>query len=167
MSTTDPSARPSASPSEALAEFLADEHVAFKLIEHAPTLSAPEEARITHHPQDEVAKTVVLHDGIAYLIAAIPASRRLDLHKLRALLEATGRLRLASEEEIARAFPSLEVGAAPPFGPMLPAAEVIDESLLAPAKILCGAGDHRHSVLLDPRDVVRVTAARVADICED
>jgi prolyl-tRNA editing enzyme YbaK/EbsC (Cys-tRNA(Pro) deacylase) len=34
-------------------------------------------------------------------------------------------------------------------------------------QILCSAGDHRHSVLVDPREVVRITAARVADICEE
>ena len=42
------------------------------------------------------------------------------MNKLRDLLGATRQLRLASEAEIARAFPSLEVGAVPPFGPMVP-----------------------------------------------
>jgi Cys-tRNA(Pro)/Cys-tRNA(Cys) deacylase len=101
------------------------------------------------------------------VIAAIPASERLDLHKLRELLGATRQLRLATETEIARDFPTLEVGAVPPFGPRVPAAEVIDSALVQHERILCPAGDHRHSVLVDPRDVVRVTAARTADICED
>jgi prolyl-tRNA editing enzyme YbaK/EbsC (Cys-tRNA(Pro) deacylase) len=49
---------------------------------------------------------------------------------------------------------------------MVPAAEVIDRALLDRPRVICSAGDHRHSVLLDPNDVVRVTAARVADICQ-
>lgn len=98
---------------------------------------------------------------------AIPSSERLDLHKLRELLGATRRLRLADEEEIAREFPSLEVGAVPPFGTVVPAAEVIDRALLDQPRILCPAGDHRHSVLVDPQEVVRLAAARIADICED
>jgi prolyl-tRNA editing enzyme YbaK/EbsC (Cys-tRNA(Pro) deacylase) len=115
-----------------------------------------------------VAKTIVLHDGDVYVIAAISAADRLDLHKLRRCLVASKRrLRLASEEEIARDFPSLEVGAIPPFGPMVPAAEVIDSALAAHRRILCPAGDHRHSVLVDPREIVRITASRLADICED
>jgi prolyl-tRNA editing enzyme YbaK/EbsC (Cys-tRNA(Pro) deacylase) len=109
----------------------------------------------------------VLHDGVAYVIAAIPASRRLDLHKLRELLGATRQLRLASEQEIARDFPAFEVGAIPPFGPVVPAAEVIDRELLAHERILCAAGDHRHSVLVDPGEIVRITAATAADISED
>jgi prolyl-tRNA editing enzyme YbaK/EbsC (Cys-tRNA(Pro) deacylase) len=49
---------------------------------------------------------------------------------------------------------------------MVPAAEVIDSALVAQERILCPAGDHRHSVLVDPRDIVRITAAGTADICE-
>ncbi len=167
MSTGDRFAIPATTRAEAIAEFLEGEHVKFELVEHEPTVSAAAEARATHHPPDQVAKTVVLQDDGAYVIAAIPASRRLDLHKLRGLLGATRQLRLASEEEIGRDFPSMEVGAVPPFGPMVPAAEVIDRALLAQPRILCSAGDHRHSVLLDPQDVVRITAAKIADICED
>lgn len=141
--------------------------VPYEVVEHRPATTASAEARAVDLPPDQVAKTVVLHDGSAYVVAAVPATRRLDLGKLRDLLGATRKLRLASEDEIARDFPSLEVGAAPPFGPMLPAAEVFDSALLAQERILCPAGDHRHSVLVDPRDVVRVTAAVTADISED
>lgn len=97
----------------------------------------------------------------------MPADRRLDLGKLRRLLGASRTLGLATEAQIAADFPRLEVGAVPPFGPMVPAAEVIDERLLMHERVLCLAGDHRHSVLVDPRDIVRITAARTADISED
>jgi Ala-tRNA(Pro) deacylase len=152
---------------EAIVEFLEGSSVAFELLEHEPVMSASAEARIADQAPEKVAKTIVLHDGNTYVIAAVSASDRLDLHKLRELLGASRQLRLASEAEIAREFPSLEVGAVPPFGPMVPAAEVIDSALAAQQQILCPAGDHRHSVLVDPRDVVRITAARVADIRGD
>jgi len=56
------------------------------------------------------------------------------------------------------------------FGPCnlgLPAAEVIDQRLLDEERVLCAGGDHTHSVLLDPRDIVAATDATVADISED
>jgi len=167
MTLDDGSATPTTTHSKAIVEFLDGEGVDYELIEHETTMSAAAEARTTYHPPDQVAKTIVLHDGSSYVIAAIPASERLDLHKLRELLGATRALRLADEAEIAREFPTAEVGALPPFGPMVPAAEVIDRQLLEPRRILCAAGDHRHSVLVDPRDVVRITAATTADICQD
>jgi len=167
MSASEGHTSPTRTRFEAIAEFLEGEGIEYKLMEHEPTISAAAEARATQYPPDQIAKTVVLHDGSAYVIAAIPSSERLDLHKLRGLLGASRHLRLASEDEIARDFPSLEVGAVPPFGPLMPAAEVIDRRLLEQERVVCAAGDHRHSVLVDPRDVVRITAAETADICQD
>ena len=152
---------------DAIVAFLEGAGVAFELVEHEPVMSAAAEARSVGKPPDQTAKTIVLHDGSAYVIAAVAAADRLDLRKLRELLGAGKQLRLASEEEIASDFPTLQVGAVPPFGPMVPAAEVIDSAPTAQARILCPAGDHRHSVFVDPREVVRITAATVADITEE
>jgi prolyl-tRNA editing enzyme YbaK/EbsC (Cys-tRNA(Pro) deacylase) len=152
---------------EAIIGFLDGMGIPYELVEHAPVMSAGAEAHAAQLPPDQVAKTVVLHDGRAYVIVAIPACDRLSLGKLRGLLGATRQLRLASEAEMARDFPTLEVGAVPPFGPIVPAAEVLDSALVAQERILCPAGDHRHSVLVDPRDIVRITGAEIAAICED
>jgi Ala-tRNA(Pro) deacylase len=152
---------------EAIVGFLEGVAIPFKLLEHSKAVSAAAEAHAAQMPPEQVAKTVVLHDGSVYVIVAISASDRLDLHKLRELLGATHQLRLASESEIARDFPTVEVGAVPPFGPMVPAAEVIDRALATQERILRPAGDHRHSVLVDPSDVVRISGAAIADIRED
>ena len=45
------------------------------------------------------------------MLAVIPASQRLDLHKVRELLGASGALQLATEAQMAEDFPTLEVGA--------------------------------------------------------
>jgi prolyl-tRNA editing enzyme YbaK/EbsC (Cys-tRNA(Pro) deacylase) len=44
--------------------------------------------------------------------------------------------------------------------------EVVDVRLLYRERIVCAAGDHRHSVRLDPRGLLRLIEPRVADICE-
>ena len=152
---------------DAVVEHLDAAGVAYEVIEHEATMSASAEAATTHRPPGEVAKTVVLQDGDSYVLAVVPASERIDLHKVRELLGASKMLRLATEDEIARDFPALEVGAVPPFGPMTPRAEVLDDRLLKADRVLCAGGDHRHSVLVDPRDVVRMTGAHTADISED
>jgi Ala-tRNA(Pro) deacylase len=151
--------------SAAVAEYLDGIDVAYELLTHRPTMSATAEANATQRPVEQVAKTVVLQYGAGYVLAIVPASQRLDLRKLRGLLGATKNLRFATEEEIARDFPVLEVGAVPPLGPMLPMAEVIDRRLVEQARILCAGGDHEHSIVLDPRDLVRLTGATVADVC--
>jgi Ala-tRNA(Pro) deacylase len=152
---------------DAIAEFLEGKGIPHEVIEHERTISAAEEAAATHRRPEAVAKTVVLRDGKAFMLAVIPASERLDLHKVRELLGASKSLRFATEEEMAEDFPELEVGAVPPIGPMLSAAEVIDRRLLDEDRILCAGGDHRHSIVVDPRDVSRVAGATAADIVQD
>ncbi|HET9947575.1 MAG TPA: YbaK/EbsC family protein [Longimicrobiales bacterium] len=159
--------QPSTTGVAAVTDYLDGQGLIFELVEHEPTITAAAEAAVTHTLEAQVAKTVVLHDGSRFVIAAVPADRHVDLKKLRALLGAGRGLRLASEDEMDREFPSFEVGALPPFGPLLAAAEVIDERLLGEARILCAAGDHRHSVLVDPRAIGALMDAVTGDVCED
>jgi Ala-tRNA(Pro) deacylase len=149
----------------AVTEFLEREGVPYEVVEHERTQTAAAEARAAGMPPADVAKTVVLRDQNGLRLAVIPASERLDMHKLREALGSTG-LRLVTEREMAEEFDGFEVGAVPPFGSMFNALELVDERLLEHDRILCSGGDHEHAVLVDPRDVVKAADARVADICE-
>jgi len=153
--------------SSAVIDYATEERLRFDVLTHEPTASALAEAKATGQPQHRVAKTVVLHDGAAYVFAVVPASHRVDLRKVRSILGASGSLRLATEAEMRRDFPALEIGAFPPVGPALTAAELIDVRVTRNERVVCAAGDLRHSLLLDPLEIVRVTDATVADICED
>jgi Ala-tRNA(Pro) deacylase len=150
----------------AVTEFLEREGVPFEVVEHERTQTAAAEAAAAGMAPGDVAKTVVLRDQEGVRLAVIPASHRLDLHKVKRELESKG-LRLVTEPEMAAEFGDFEVGALPPFGPMFQALELVDERLLEHDRILCGGGDHAHGVLVDPHDMVRAAQARVADICQD
>ena len=152
---------------EAIVAYLKGEGIRYELIEHEPVMSATAEARVAQRPPDEVAKTVVLHDGNAYVVVAIPASNHLDLHKLRELLGATRQLRLASEAEIAATSRRSKSGAVPAIRSNHAGRGGDRQRAVRRRQILCPAGDHSHSVLVDPRDAVRVTAAKIADISEE
>jgi Ala-tRNA(Pro) deacylase len=149
---------------EAVTHYLDEQGIRYEVVEHRTTYTAEAEARAAGVPPDDVAKTVVLRDGDSYRLAVIPASARLDLEKARGLFQAGDSLRLATEQEMAADFAGFEVGALPPIGPMLPAAEVLDSALLDHERIMFTGGDHRHGVLIDPNDLVEVTQARVADV---
>ena len=150
---------------EAVRHYLENESVPFEVVEHTETTSAAADARASGVDLREAAKTLALRDNIGYRLAVVPSNRRLDEARVRAVLGASRQLRLATEEEMARDLPMFEVGALPPFGPMLPAPEIVDVRLLYHERVLCAAGDHRHSVMLDPRDLLRLAEPRVADIC--
>ena len=155
-----------AASAELTAHYLDDREIAYELLEHEERFSAAAEARAAGVTPDNAAKSVLLRDREDYRLAVIPASERLDLKKVRDLLDSR-ELRLATEQEMASDFPSFEVGALPPLGSMLNVPEVIDQRLLDHGRVLCNAGDHRHSILLDPREIVGLADARVGDICED
>lgn len=151
----------------ALSTYLTAHGVDHEIVEHDAAFTASSEARAAHVSPERVAKTVVLEDRGAYLLALVPASERLDLHKLRELLGASKTLRLASEDEIAAHFAQYELGALPPLGDAMFAGEIVDLRLTTHERVLCFAGDHGHSVSVSPAEIVRLTEARVGDICEE
>lgn len=142
--------------------------IPYEVIEHRQTFSAASEASAAGVRPENAAKSVLLHDGDGYRLVVIQASDRLDLGKVRDLLDTSrGKLRLATEDEMATDFSEFELGAIPPLGEMLPAPEIVDRGVLEHDRVLCNGGDHTHSVLLDPNDIVRASDARVDDVCED
>ena len=147
--------------------YLRDRGVSFEVIAHPRSESAAAEARAAQIPQEQTAKTVVLQTSAGYRFAVIAASCRLDLDKAAEALEVRrGELRFATEAEMAADFSHYEVGAIPPIGPDR-SLELVDVRLLDYGHVLCPAGDHEHSLLVDPTDIVRVTGARWVDIRRD
>lgn len=141
--------------------------VAHEVIEHETTMTARADARAAAVPPEATAKTVVLTDDDVYLLAVVPASEQIDVRKVRDAFGADKSLRMATEAEMTETFSAFEAGAVPPLGEMVFAAEVVDRRLLGHDQVLCGGGDHRHSILLDPNELVRVTDASVGDLCAD
>lgn len=142
--------------------------IPYEVVEHGQAYTAVSEASAAGISPENAAKSVLLHDGESYRLAVIPASDRLDLGRVRDLLGLSrASLRLATEDEISAQLPGFELGAIPPFGEMLPVPEIVDSRLLEHERVLCNGGDHAHSVLLDPDDMVRAAKARVADVCQE
>ena len=143
---------------------LDEARVRYVVVEHPPTYTAADEADATRRPRRTTAKTIVLLDHDRVRLVVIPANRRLDLERARHALGADSHLRLATEDEAAARFPAFEVGAVPIFAAGS-TPEVVDSRLIYRDQILCAAGDHRHSVILNSRDLLALMEPRVADIC--
>ena len=150
----------------AVARFLEAAGVEHEVLEHDPTYSAEEEAQATGEEPRHTAKTLLLHDHAGWRLAVLPATHRLDLEKARRLLGGTRHLRLATEEEMGQQFPTFDVGTLPPVGAGLPLPEAVDVRLLYRDHVVFAAGDHRHGVRVDPRDLIRLAEPRVGDLCE-
>ena len=87
-----------------LLEDLEAEQIEYAVLPHERTMTAKAEAHALGVDPDEVAKTLVLISPSGFVRAVIPASERLDLRKVRELLE-IDELALATEAELAGAYP--------------------------------------------------------------
>ncbi len=143
------------------------EEVEYELIPHRRTMSAGEEASAIGIPADEVAKTIVLATEDGYLRAVVPASARLDLDKIRLCLRHPRHVRLATEAELAAAYPMFELGAVPPLGGPGGDRTIVDRRLALRDSVVLEAGSHAESVRLQTKDLLLLAEAEIADICEN
>jgi Ala-tRNA(Pro) deacylase len=158
----------SPNPVEATTKHLEEHGIAYEVVEHDRALTAAAEARAAGEEPTNAVKSVLLRDLEGYELVVLQASDRLDMRKVREQLgEGRSGLRLATEEEMDSDFPQFELGALPPLGEMLPAPEIVDRRVLDHDRVLCNGGDHTHSILIDPSEIVRVSNAEVADVRED
>lgn len=138
-----------------LRQFLDTSHVPYELHRHRRASTATAVAAADHVPCSEMAKVVLLRAQDRYLMAVVPASRRLDLERARDVTEEPD-LELASEAEIDRLFPDCETGAMPPFGNLFGMPVWVDDTLGRESETVFNAGNHRETVHMAYADFVRL-----------
>lgn len=152
---------------EALTHLLEHEGVKFELLPHRHTETAADEARALGVDPHEVAKTIVVVTGHGYLRAVIPASDRLDVRKLRELLDLHEQPHFAEERELSDAYPTFEVGAIAPIGGRAGDRVVIDRRLANRDSIVIEAGSHDASLRIGTTDLLILSHAAIGDLCHD
>jgi Ala-tRNA(Pro) deacylase len=151
-----------------LTHLLDEAGVNYELLPHAHTESAAAEASALGVPAGDVAKTLVVTAPDGYLRTVVPASERLDLHKLRAARGGSKTtVQLASEAELARDYPEFELGAVPPIGGGRRDPVIVDSRLAERDSVVLEAGSHEESIRIWIPDLLRISGAEIADICED
>lgn len=124
-----------------LKQYLDSQNVPYDCVEHRRTSSAAHSAEICHVSTGRLAKAVVLKRRDGYILAIVPASRRLVLNEVGSWLRQT--IGLATEEEIASLFPDCEPGAVPPIAAAYGLRSLVDEGLEGQSDIYFEGGDHR------------------------
>jgi Ala-tRNA(Pro) deacylase len=145
-----------------LKEFLDSRGVRYVSLQHSPAFTAPEVAASAHVSGRDFAKTIIVKLEGAMAMVVLPANRRLVLSDLREMLE-TDRVKLASEEEIMRAFPDCKVGAMPPFGNLYGLPVYVASCLAAERQIAFNACSHTEVIKLDYADFEALVKPRVLD----
>lgn len=150
-----------------LISVLDDAGIEYELLTHAHTERAVDEAKALGLPPTAVAKTLVIAAEGGYVRAVLPASERIDLRKVRDVLEGGKEIHLASEEELARDYPDFELGAVPPLGGSRRDRVLVDPRVSEQHSVVLEAGSHEQSVRLAIDDLLKLTEAQVVDICKE
>jgi Ala-tRNA(Pro) deacylase len=153
-------------PPGSLVQQLEEASIAYEFINHPRTTTAAAEALVLGLEPREVAKTVVLSTPDGFFRAVLPASERLDLGKVRALL-GTRDVHLATEEVLAGASPDFELGAVPPLTGGDGDRVLVDRRLCQNEWVVLEAGTHEHSLRLRASDLVELSDAQLVDLSQD
>jgi len=142
-------------PSKKLKAYLDENDIKYVTIQHSPAFTAQEIAAAAHIPGAELVKSVILKVDGAFVMAALPASERVDLAALKQEIGASSVV-LATESEFADLFPDCEPGAMPPFGnlfglPVYAASELADDE-----RIAFSAGSHSELIQMAYEDLDRL-----------
>jgi Ala-tRNA(Pro) deacylase len=145
--------------------YLKHNNVQYEVIEHAPAFSAHEVAVVSHVPEKDLAKTLIVNaDGKFYMVV-MPADHRLDDHSLQDMLKSK-HVHLASEEDLQQIFPDCEVGAMPPFGNLYALQVYVDKTLANDDVIVFNACSHTRSIRLKMYDFLRLVKPVVAEFSQ-
>ncbi len=148
-----------------LTRVLDEAQVSYELIPHKRTETATEEAEALGLEPREVAKTLVVSTSGGYVRAVLPASERIDLHKVGDAVGAGKDVHLATEDDLLRDYAEFELGAVPPVGGRRADPVVLDVGLAARESLVFEAGEHDESIWLRTSDLLALSHAQVADIC--
>jgi Ala-tRNA(Pro) deacylase len=140
--------------------------VEYELLSHARTETATAEAEALGIDPQDVAKTLVVSTPGGYVRVVLPASERLDMHKLRDHVEGGKRIHLATEDDLGRDYPGFELGAVPPFGGSGDRV-LVDSGLAKREQVVLEAGSHEQSVRIRTADLLALTKAQVVDLAQD
>ena len=145
-----------------LKEYLDGKKVAYEVLTHGKTYTAKELAQALQVPGKDLAKVVILNIGERFVMTVLPASGKVDIHRLRDIFQ-THQVRLATEEEFRGLFPDCELGAMPPFGNLYGLEVYVEQSLAEDEEIVFPAGTYSEAVKLRYQDFANLVNPKVAE----
>jgi Ala-tRNA(Pro) deacylase len=145
-----------------LREFLEANKVAYSVHSHPTAYTAQEIAALQHVSGRQLVKVVMVKAGANFIMLALPADRRVDFDRLRAMLGVKD-VRLAEESEFRDLFPGAEVGAMPPFGSLYGLPVYVDRTFEKEPEIVFNAGTHTLTAKMTFRDYVGLVQPVLAE----
>jgi Ala-tRNA(Pro) deacylase len=149
--------------SRRLKEFLDANNIAYDVMSHKVAYTAQEVAAAQGVTGWQVAKTVVVNCDGKYMLLVLQAPAMVDFSRLRKALGCK-EARLASESEMEKLFPGVELGAESPFGNIYDLTVCVDKGLADESEMVFNAGSHTETIRMKYADYARLVNPRVVEI---
>lgn len=149
--------------SRRLKEYLDENGVEYNVMTHKVAYTAQEVAAAQGVTGWQVAKTVVLDCDGEKLLIVLQAPTRVDFNRIKEILVCE-ETRLATESEMEKLFPGVELGAGSPFGNLYNLAVYVDKGLTEASEIVFNAGTHTETIRMKYDDFERLVKPRIIEI---
>jgi Cys-tRNA(Pro)/Cys-tRNA(Cys) deacylase len=146
---------------------LAAAGVAFRIHEHAPSITVQDAETHLDFPVEQLLKTIAFRvKNRGWVLAALCGHAQVDYKRLAAALSVSrDKLMRLTPEEVQSDL-GYELGGVAPFAPHAQTEVLIDAGTLGWPLIYCGAGRNDRTLEIAPRLLVQATGARVAGIAK-
>lgn len=141
--------------------YLQKNQVKFEVIEHRQVFTAHDLAMTLHLQHSQIAKSLLMKADNDFILAILPADKNLDMKKL-AKLVAAKKISMPKEKVMTEKF-KVKPGALPAFGGLYKLPVFVDKLVMKQKKILVSAGSFVDSILINPKDYVRLEMATLGN----
>lgn len=148
-----------------LLRYLQSNKVEFQVLEHDPAFSAHDVAAVSHVPESEMAKAILIKIDEHFWMAVLRADQRINQQMIRRVFGAK-MVQLAHEEDLGMLFPDCQIGAMPPFGNLYGLPVLLEECLADDEEIVFNACTHTKSIRMKFKDFRHLAKPVIAEFAE-
>jgi Cys-tRNA(Pro) deacylase len=151
---------------EAIKRYLDGHGINYRLhVVDGPTMTAGDAATQLHVPLETIIKSILFTDEKQTpILAILTGDKRADRKKLASVV-GSSKVRVGTPE-VTRECTGFEVGVLPPLAHKNRITIVVDQKVMSFNRVYGGSGTAEALMEIDPRDIARLTDAKVADISE-
>jgi Ala-tRNA(Pro) deacylase len=135
-------------------QYLESHKVPYQIIHHDYAETAKECADEAHIPSGRMTKAVVLEDDEGYMMALVPADKKVDLNAVN--LRTNRLLSRVSQKTINHLFSDCTQGAVPAVGQAYGMRVIWDDSITEEPDCYLEAGDHKDLLYLSRSDFMNL-----------
>lgn len=136
-------------------------HIHYTVMDHEPTPTSEDAARIRGTTPDQGAKALVLRSKGTFLMCVLPGNKKADFNKIRMII-GEKKLTLATPDEV-KTVTGCVIGSVPPLGNLFNIPLYVDKTLLKNEKIAFNAGMLTQSILMTTEDYLAITHPTIED----